>query len=99
MKHCVCMRKNNKMVSLNPEYGIEVTTLNTLAEKVKDYNPELYSILVTLVASVVAKDEKQLVAYTNSYLEEKVYTDKIKKSINKMLDDQSNKLDDFDFNF
>ena len=28
------------MVSLNPEYGIEVTALSQLADKIKDDNPE-----------------------------------------------------------
>lgn len=32
------MRKNKKVVSLNPEYGIEVTTLTQIADKVKNDN-------------------------------------------------------------
>ena len=59
-KHCAFMRKNNKMVSLNPEYGIEVTTLAQLADKVKDDNPELYNILTILVASILGSEEKKL---------------------------------------
>jgi len=78
------------MVSLNPEYGIEVTTLSSLAEGVKDTNPELYNILTVLVASIIATDEKTLVTYINSYLEDKVSSDKIKDSINKMLDEYQN---------
>ena len=46
------MRKNDKkMVSLNPEYGIEVTALSQLADKIKDDNPELYNILTILILS------------------------------------------------
>ena len=90
MRLYVCMRKDNKMVSLNPEYGIEVTTLSSLADEVKDSNPELYNILTVLVASIIATDEKTLVTYINSYLEDKVSSDKIKDSINKMLDEYQN---------
>ena len=46
------MRKNKKVVSLNPEYGIEVTTLAQLADKAKDDNPELCTILTILTASI-----------------------------------------------
>lgn len=79
------MRNNKKMVSLNPEYGIEATTISTLADKVKDDNPQLCAILTILSASVVAKDEDKLLPYCNKYLEDKIYTDKLKDSINKML--------------
>ncbi len=79
------MRKNKKAVSLNPEYGIEVTTLAQLADKAKDDNPELCTILTILTASILAGDEKNLVEYSNKYLEEKVKTDNIKDEINKML--------------
>ena len=40
------MRNNKKMVSLNPEYALDVSTLTELADKIKDDKPELYSILV-----------------------------------------------------
>jgi len=73
------------MVSLNPQYKIEVTTLTTLAEKVKDDNPDLYNILTILSASLLADDEKKLVKYCNQYLEDKVYESKLKDSINEML--------------
>lgn len=89
------MRKDNKMVSLHPEYGIEVTTLAQLADKAKDDNPELCTILTILTASILAGDEKNLVEYSNKYLEDKVYTDKIKDSINKMLESDYNQ--DFDY--
>ena len=79
------MRKNKKVVSLNPEYGIEVTTLAQLADKAKDDNPELCTILTILTASILAGDEKNLVEYSNKYLEDKVKTDNIKDEINKML--------------
>ena len=73
------------MVSLNPEYKIEVTTLTSLAEKIKDDNPELCTILTVLAASILAEDEKKLVKYINKYLEDKIKTDNIKDEINKML--------------
>jgi hypothetical protein len=50
------MRKDKKMVSLNPEYGIEVTSLGQVADKVKNDNPELYNILTILIASILGKD-------------------------------------------
>ena len=78
------MRKS-KMVSLNPEYKIEVTTLTSLADKIKDDNPELCTILTVLTASILAEDEKKLAEYVNKYLEDKVKTDNIKEEINKML--------------
>ena len=55
------MRNNKKMVSINPYYKIEVSTLTTLADKVKDDNPDLYNILTILSASLLAEDEKKLV--------------------------------------
>ena len=79
------MRNNKKMVSLNPEYKIEVTTLTSLAEKIKDDNPELCTILSVLCSSILAEDEKKLVKYINKYLEDKIKTDNIKDEINKML--------------
>jgi acetylglutamate synthase len=93
------MRKNKNMVSLNPEYGIEVTTLAQLADKVKNDNPELYNILTILIASMLGKDEKKLLDYCNKYLEDKVYSDKVKDQITKMLDEykkHKNDSDDFD---
>tara|TARA_B100002019_G_scaffold106831_1_gene91812 strand:+ start:141 stop:407 length:267 start_codon:yes stop_codon:yes gene_type:complete len=78
------MRKS-KMVSLNPQYKIEVTTLTSLADKIKDDNPELCTILTVLTASILAEDEKKLAEYVNKYLEDKVKTDNIKEEINKML--------------
>ena len=79
------MRNNKKMVSLNPEYKIEVTTLTSLADKIKDDNPELCTILTILTASILAEDEKKLAEYVNKYLEDKVKTENIKEEINKML--------------
>ena len=90
------MRKSDNMVSLNPEYGIEVTAIGRLADKVKDDNPELYVILTILIASILGKDERRLLEYCNKYLEDKIYLDKLKNSINDMLDNQQDKLgDDF----
>ena len=80
------MRKDNKkMVSLNPQYKNEVTKLASLADKIKDDNPELCTILTILTASILAEDEKKLAEYVNKYLEDKVKTDNIKEEINKML--------------
>jgi hypothetical protein len=73
MKLYVYMRKNKKVVSLNPEYGIEVSTLTDLAEKVKNDNPELYSVLVIVIASILGNDEKKLVTYCNTYLSDAFY--------------------------
>jgi hypothetical protein len=90
------MRKSDNMVSLNPEYGIEVTAIGRLADKVKDDNPEVYAILTILIASILGKDERRLLEYCNKYLEDKIYLDKLKNSINDMLDNQQDKLgDDF----
>lgn len=86
MKLCAYMRKDDEMVSLNPEYGIEVTTLAQLADKAKDDNPELYNILTILIASMRGKDEKKLLDYCNKYLEDKVYVDKLKDQISDMLE-------------
>lgn len=83
------------MVSLNPQYKIEVTTLISLADRIKDDNPELCTILTILTASILAEDEKKLVEYVNKYLEDKIKTDNIKDEINKML---GNSLDqDWDY--
>ena len=73
------------MVSLNPQYKIEVTTLTSLADRIKDDNPELCTILTILTASILSEDEKKLVEYVNKYLEDKIKTDNIKDEINKML--------------
>lgn len=83
------MRNNKKMVSINPYYKIEVSTLTTLADKVKDDNPDLYNILTILSASLLAEDEKKLVKYCNQYLEDKVYEGKLKDSINEMLENDT----------
>ena len=88
------MRKS-KMVSLNPEYKIEVTILKNLAEKVKDNNVDLYNILTILSASITGGDEKQLVKYCNKYLEDKVYTNELKSKIQEMLDSYKNEDDSF----
>jgi|TARA_B110000495_G_scaffold92536_1_gene79913 hypothetical protein len=88
------MRKHDNMVSLNPEYGIEVTTLAQLADMVKDDNPELYNILTILVASILDSDEKTLVKHFNKYLEERIVCDQLKKSINDMIDGHSGDPDD-----
>ena len=85
------------MVSLNPEYGIEVTALAQLAEKVKDDNPELYNILTILIASILGNDEKKLLEYSNKYLEDKAYADKLKTQISDMLEKyKKNKDGDID---
>ena len=89
------MRNNKKMVSLNPEYKIEVTTLTSLADKIKDDNPELCTILTILTASILAEDEKKLAEYVNKYLEDKVKTDNIKEEINKMLKNSLDPDDDY----
>tara|TARA_B100000282_G_C31492474_1_gene380996 strand:- start:68 stop:334 length:267 start_codon:yes stop_codon:yes gene_type:complete len=88
------MRKS-KMVSLNPEYKIEVTTLTSLADKIKDDNPELCTILTVLTASILAEDEKKLAEYVNKYLEDKVKTDNIKEEINKMLENSLDPDEDY----
>ena len=80
------MRKDNDVVSLNPEYGIEVTTLSQLADKVKDDNPELFNILTIVVASILGKNEEMLLQYCNKYLNDRAYTEKLKKTINEMLE-------------
>lgn len=85
------------MVSINPKYAIEVTTLNTLAEKVKEDNPELHNILTITVASLLGKDEKLLLEYCNKYLEEKLFSDKLKKSINDMLKNSDDDSDLFKY--
>ncbi len=85
------------MVSINPNYSIEVTTLNTLADKVKDDNPELYSILTITTASLLGEDEKKLSEYCNKYLEEKIFSDKLKKSINDMLKNSDDNSDYFNY--
>jgi hypothetical protein len=90
------MRKDKKVVSLNPEYGIEVTSLGQVADKVKNDNPELYNILTILIASMLGKDEKKLLDYCNKYLEDKVYADKVKDQITKMLDKYEKYKDDSD---
>lgn len=81
------MRKDKTMVSLNPEYGIEVTTLAQLADKVKDDNPELYNILTILVASILGSEEKKLLVHCNKYLEERIYSESLKDSIKNMIKD------------
>lgn len=83
------------MVSLNPEYKIEVTTLTSLADKIKDDNPELCTILTVLTASILAEDEKKLAEYVNKYLEDKVKTDNIKEEINKMLENSLDLDEDY----
>ena len=75
------------MVSLNPKYGIEVSQLSQLADKVKDDNPELCAVLTVLMASILGNDEKKLLEYCNRYLEDKVYSEKLKGQISTMLDD------------
>lgn len=80
------MRKNDSMVSLNPEYGIEVTTLSSLAERVKDSNPELFSILTITVASILANDEKNMSKHCNEYLAGVVSENNLKDAIKEMLE-------------
>ena len=87
------------MVSLNPKYGIEVTSLGQIADKVKIDNPELCNILTILIASMLGKDEKKLLDYCNKYLEDVAYSDKVKDQITKMLDEYTqhkNSSDDVD---
>ena len=79
------MRKNKKVVSLNPEYGIEVGTLNALAEKIKNENHELYTILTILSASIIGNDLKKIEKYCTKYLEDRAYESKLKNSIIDML--------------
>jgi hypothetical protein len=61
------------MVSLNPEYALDVSMLTELADKIKDDKPELYSILVIVIASILGSDEKNLVKYCNEYLSDYFY--------------------------
>ena len=84
------------MVSLNPEFGIEVTALAQLADRVMDTNPELYNILTILVASILDSDEKNLLNYCNKYLEDRVFSAQLKKSINEMIDGYKDDPDDKD---
>ena len=87
------MRKDNKkMVSLNPEYAIEITELTQLADKIKDDNPELYNILTILVASLLGEDEKKLLIYCNQYLEDKIQKCDLKSQISKMIKDFEDKI-------
>jgi len=88
------MRKHDNMVSLNPEYGVEVTTLAQLADRVKDDNPELYNILTILVASILDSDEKTLVKHFNKYLEERIVSAQLMKSLNDMIDGYQDDSDD-----
>lgn len=82
------------MVSLNPEYGIEVSTLNSLADKVKDTNPELYTILTVISASIIGDDLNKLEKYCTKYLEDKVYESKLKKAIIEMLESEKRNNND-----
>jgi hypothetical protein len=82
------------MVSLNPEYGIEVSALKKLAERVKDTNPELCAICTILIASILANDEKKLLEYCSKYIETKAYEDSLKHQINKMIEQQFGFSDD-----
>ena len=86
------------MVSLNPEYGIEVSTLNSLAGKVKDTNPELYTILTVISASIIGDDLVKLEKYCTKYLEDKVYESKLKNAIIEMLDPEK-RNNDFDSDY
>ena len=82
------------MVSLNPEYGIEVSTLNSLADKVKDTNPELYTILTVISASIIGDDLVKLEKYCTKYLEDKVYESKLKNAIIEMIDPEKRNNND-----
>ena len=86
------------MVSLNPEYGIEVSTLNSLADKVKDTNPELYTILTVISASIIGDDLVKLEKYCTKYLEDKVYESKLKNAIIEMLESEK-RNNDFDSDY
>ena len=61
------------MVSLNPKFNLDVSALTELADKIKDDKPELYSILVIVIASILGNDEKNLVKYCNKYLSDSFY--------------------------
>ena len=64
------------MVSLNPEFGIELEAILKVAERVKDTRPELHSILSTVAAVILAGDEKTLLKYCNNYVTDKLHGDK-----------------------
>jgi divalent metal cation (Fe/Co/Zn/Cd) transporter len=97
MKLYMYMRNDKKkMVSLNPEYGLEVSALKKLSNSVKKDNPELDAILTILIASIIGKDEKKLMEYCNKYLEDKVYSDKLKNQIEDMINKHKNESIDSD---
>ena len=85
------------MVSLNPEYGIEVSTLNSLADKVKDTNLN-YTILTVISASIIGDDLVKLEKYCTKYLEDKVYESKLKNAIIEMLESEK-RNNDFDSDY
>ena len=63
------------MVSLNPEFGIEVEALVKIAERVRDSRPDLYAILTTVISATIANDDKELLRYCNNYLTDKLHGD------------------------
>jgi hypothetical protein len=69
------MKKDKLMVSLNPEFGIEVETLIKLAERVRESRPDLYSILTIVVSVVIANDDSELLKHCNTYLTNKIKGD------------------------
>ena len=70
------MKRDNPMVNLNPEFGIEVEALAKIADRVKDTRPELYMILTTVMSAIIANDDKDLLKYCNNYLSDKLYGNK-----------------------
>jgi hypothetical protein len=70
------MKKDKFMVSLNPEFGIEVEALIKVAERVRESRPDLYSILTIVVSVIIANDDKELLKHCNNYLTTKVQGNK-----------------------
>lgn len=83
------------MVSLNPEYGLEVELLVGLANRVRDDNPALYAVLTTVASSVLIKDEKHLSEYCSAYLLDTMYNKSLQSELEDILgnisDDKSTK--------
>lgn len=63
------------MVSLNPEFGIEVEALVKIAERVRDSRPDLYAVLTTVISAIIANDDRELLRYCNNYLTDKLHGD------------------------
>ena len=80
------MKRGKFMVSLNPEFGIELEAILKVAERVRDTRPELHAVLSTVAAAALAGDEKTLLKYCNSYLSDKVSGDKFLGELKLMFD-------------